>query len=62
MSQESLGERLGMLSVHEMSAGDLLDDVFAFEHPGRAPIVRRLDDWIIEPRKDDHRYRDPRLQ
>jgi hypothetical protein len=40
MSQEALGERLGMLPVHEMSARDLLDDVFAFEHPGRAPIVR----------------------
>src|SRR5690348_2786948 len=34
--QEPLGEHLGMLAMHEMPAGDLLDDVVVLEHPGGA--------------------------
>ena len=47
MIQQPLGERFGMLPMHEMPAGDLLDDVLVLEHPGGVPIVRRLHDWII---------------
>ena len=62
MSQEPLGEHLGMLPMHEMPARDLLDDVFILEHPGGAPIVRRLRNRIIEAGEDHCRDRDPRLQ
>ena len=62
LSQEPLGERLGMFSMHEVPAWDLLNDVLVFEHSGGAPIVRGLDAWIIKPGKDDRWHRDPRLQ
>src|SRR3974377_2307402 len=62
MSQEPLGERLGMLPVHEMPAPDLLDDVLVLEHPRGAPIVRWLGDRIIQSRKGNDWHRDPRLQ
>src|SRR6202042_3554501 len=42
--------------------GDLLDDVLTLEHPGGAPIVRRLGDRIIQSGKDDRWHLDPRLQ
>ena len=60
--EESLGERVGMLPVHEMPAADLLNDVLVVEHPGGVSIVRRLDDRIIQARKDDRWHRDSRLQ
>ena len=62
ISQEPLGERLGILPMHEMPARDLLDDVLVLEHPGGAPIVRRLRDRIIEAGKDHCRHRDSRPQ
>ena len=61
MSQQPLGEQLGMLSVHEMPARDLLDEVLVLEHPRGAPIVGGLGDRVIEPRKDHHWHCDPRL-
>ena len=62
MLQQPLCERLGMLPMHEMPASDFLNDVLVLEHPRGAPVVRRFDNWIIEPRKDDHWHRDSRLQ
>src|ERR1700759_4059100 len=41
--QEALCELLRMLSMHEVPAGDLLDDVLVLEHPRRAPVVRGFD-------------------
>ena len=34
------------------TTSDLLNDVLVVEHPGGTLIVRGLDDWIMEPRKD----------
>src|ERR1700722_9276822 len=51
-----------MFSVHEMSAGDLFDDILTLEHPGGAAIVRRLGDRIIQSGKGNRWHRDPRLQ
>src|SRR5246127_4770169 len=62
MGQEPLGERLWMFPMHEVPAWDLLHDVLVLEHPRGASIVRWLDDWIIEPGKDDRWHHDARLQ
>src|ERR1700732_1315569 len=62
MTQEPFGERLGMLPVHEMSAGDLLDQVLVLEHSRGAPVVGWLGDRIVPPRKGDHWHLDLRLQ
>lgn len=62
MSQKPLGERFGMLPMHEMPTSDFLDEVLVLEHPGGTPVVRGLGNWIIEARKHDHWHGDPHFQ